>query len=60
MGFWIGGEFMAFIVGALLGAQQFGASGIAIFMAIAGAVVSYLVANALPPVTGPAPSVPPA
>lgn len=58
--FWIGGEFMGFIVGALLGAQQLGAYGLAILIAIAGAVVSYVVVKALPPATAIDTSLPPA
>ena len=46
--FWIGGELMGFLVGALLGLDM-GAYGLAILFAIAGAVVSWFVVKALPP-----------
>ncbi len=49
--FWIGGELMGFIVGALLGLDM-GAYGIAILFAIVGAVIAYFVVNALPAQAG--------
>jgi hypothetical protein len=49
--FWIGGELMGFIVGALLGLETLAQYGIALLMAGAGVLVAYLVVKALPPQT---------
>lgn len=45
--FWIGGEIMGFVVGALLGLDM-GSYGVALLFAMVGAVVAYFVVNALP------------
>lgn len=49
--FWIGGELMGFVVGALLGMETFAQYGVALLMAGTGVLVAYLVVKALPPLS---------
>lgn len=45
--FWVGGEIMGFVVGALLGLDM-ASYAVALMFAMVGAVVAYFVVNALP------------
>ena len=48
--FWIGGELFGFVLSGLLGLEIFpGGYGLAIGLAIAGAVVSWVIVKSLPP-----------